>query len=289
MTPKEILDRLPAFEKLVEVWGDSAKTMAGNCYAVSTVLHKLMGGISRLVYGHVVITGGPSRKSGWHRHGWVQYRNWVIDPTRWQFTAQAPGYYIAPIDSTYDEGGWSRFYDQPIPEREENPEFVLRFKQTAVARVLQQMFFLDDRDCSRLTEAEVQFLAHVPPPALGPVLKLVYKELLKKHSALVPVDSRAFYAFVEEHGWDALEPFAESPDESEPLFVQCAVCGEKRANRKPCCGFDPVVHQGESSERSHCVQCAECLEWMGDMGGNVRCEHCGQGPMPTAERYQRED
>lgn len=31
------------------------------------------------------------------------------------------------------------------------------------------------------------------------------------------------------------------------------------------------------------VHCPECDNEQADMGGNVTCEECGYGPMPTAE------
>ena len=69
------------------------------------------------------------------------------------------------------------------------------------------------------------------------------------------------------------------------MIVKCAKCGQKVDTNDDdgCCGLSPVAYRGERKDILHSVQCPECGSWQGDMGGNVCCEACEMGSMPTAD------
>ena len=183
--------------------------MAKNCYAVSVVLAEMMGGIARPVYGQY---HGSSVNSAhlYHRHGWVQVRNTVYDPTRFQFTGGRPRIWIGEPDSDdwlYDEGGWDfqGYYANLTPSREKDVKRTKMKWNKATAEAVGRIVFGDDRNCTLLTPIEMWHLTHVPPPRLGILLVPVYDALKETGKlGLVGEDMQRYCEFVREHGWEAV-------------------------------------------------------------------------------------
>jgi len=172
-------------------------TMMGNCYAVSVVMAKMIGDGARAIYGKYHGTNVECPGSLFHRHGWVEYKDSIFDPTRWVFEGKKPYMWIGPNDSKeYDEGGW-RMMDQPglrteQPEREQGKLVFVDWKTPGLPLFLSSLFD-DDRICTHMTPMEFHYIAHVSPKHLGYYAIEVYEKMRElKLGVMIPMDNQAY-------------------------------------------------------------------------------------------------
>ena len=219
---------IPTMDELTKEWATQALVgepfgnapgtkMVHNCYSVAVVLAKMLGGVARPVYGQYA---GKSvlRETPMHRHGWVQVRRGIIDPTRFAFEGVDPYIWTGGIrgdDWFYDEGGWTFSGDWnrvPPPRGDEKLKKMKWDKNTAKA--ISDIVFGDGRNCMKLTVPEIWIVAHTPPPKLGVLLAPTYKGLKAGgHMAMVGEDAKRFHTFVMEHGWDGIREIDDGDDE----------------------------------------------------------------------------
>ena len=187
------------------------KYAPNNCFAMATALVAIMKRKDpgcwvklRTVYGawHGVDVERPERLTS--RHGWAQYEDTVIDPTRWVFEGDEPYIWVGPIEADcdpddadyyfYDEGARrmeNQLVNRPVPPPPQKGEKTCRFKWGGVmdahfAAVLHT-------DSARiLSRGQLFYLANMDPNVLGrePTIML-YHELKKRRMlALIPIDTQ---------------------------------------------------------------------------------------------------
>lgn len=194
-----------------QVLGESAAAWKGRCYEIACALvrHKIVPQGAVAVYGHWLgpVAPGSHFDRGnsipFVQHGWVLLADGsVVDPTRWVFEGVAPYIYAGPADH-YDEGGneWREASEGDAPEFDPCEEVIEITKAVMpssdvwnfVEKLLnlrEDAFEVDGYEPGTVTLAQLHWLAHRSPCALGPHALAVYTAICKLgHRALIPIDN----------------------------------------------------------------------------------------------------
>jgi len=211
MTSIEITTRLPTFRVLYaemlcipEALASDAQIeedFKGNCYAAATALAAILGPGARAVYGiwygeSVVRPGNP-----FHRHGWAEMDDKIIDPTRWVFEGKEPYYWIGPAESDeYDEGmaELREAVRRPPPEHDDT-ESQFEMQWSPRVKAFMRGLFDDDRDVTWLSFAEIFWLANTSMADEQAVDELYTQLIALDQGALIPIDFRNRWEWRKEH------------------------------------------------------------------------------------------
>ncbi|KKN81543.1 hypothetical protein LCGC14_0318020 [marine sediment metagenome] len=172
-------------------------TMMGKCYVVSVLMAKMIGNGARAVYGKYHGSNVERPNILFHRHGWVEYKGTIFDPTRWVFEDKKPHMWSGPADSDeYDEGSWKMLED-PIfkieqPKRENEKLIFLDWETPWLPLFLSELFD-DSRICTHMTPMELHYVAHISPKHLDGHSIEVYERMRElKLGAMIPMDSQLY-------------------------------------------------------------------------------------------------
>lgn len=180
---------IETFAKIIEFPVDD---WPGNCFGVASGIAEAIDWPGRVVYG--LWWGTIHEDSHFNQrvcsHGWMQWGEWVVDPTRWVFESKDPYVYEGPVGPEYDEGG-RKLHEvladkigPPDPSdgrtiEEEVPEEIRAMLRTYVE-------FPD-----KPTTAQLGWVASRDFRVLGKFAKPFFEWLVSnERQVLIPIDSR---------------------------------------------------------------------------------------------------
>ncbi len=179
-------------ERLIET---PSKDWIGDCYGVAVKMVDRGVIEGKAVYGHWLGQIAPNslfaccRRLGFARHGWVEYKNKIVDPTRWVFESVKPYIYIGKNNGLYDKGGnvWRMANLRPPPEYDEKSKKV-KLKLNKSASLLVHNLLNGPKET---TIEHMFWLANLSPETFGKYVKEIFQSLVNVgYEALIPIDNR---------------------------------------------------------------------------------------------------
>ncbi len=183
-------------EQIAKLIGIPLDQWPGNCYAVACQMlnQRICRGTPR--YG--LWTGPVDQKCRivrWRtsrvcRHGWIEQKNRVVDPTRWVFEAKEPYVYRGPADH-YDVGAQTLRREKltpcpPYRPGDQRPHLLVWMVSPEAHRWMTEELF---QRAPGITMPMVFWMANLPVDLLGLHAEPIYRALIRAGlKALIPKD-----------------------------------------------------------------------------------------------------